>query len=504
VNPVLPIIVPMLAALLLPMIQRANTIVGRWFSPAAVGINVLIAIGLWISISNRGPLSESVGGFSAPLGILLRADGFAVLFVFAVSAMALLLWPREKIGPGGDSDLVKEETLMLLLIAGGCGMALSADLFNLYVFYELVAVACYGLITSRASAASFAAALRYLILSAAGSALALLGIAIVYSSAGTLNLLQLAEVAPETLHGPLGMTAFTLMLVGFGVKAELFPLNTWVPEVYSAASARVSAYLAGVVSKLALIVVLRLVTTAFVDTPATTLLLVIGMITALSGELAALRATDMKRMLAYSSIGQLGLAAMAFSIPGNLGMMAGTAIMLHHLIVKPALFLLAEHWASIVRSTHLDRLSGLAGRFPWSAVLFVLLALSLIGIPPLPGFWAKYLLIVALLQETSVWQVIAIGLVMMVTVVKTIYFMGIAQRIYQRETAESLRLEWQSAGALKQSFTTATLLGGLVILATLLAAPLGGALQQLSDSSTSASGIAGKQSASLTSEGTAP
>jgi len=498
-NPVLPIVIPMLAALLLPMAQRAHAIAGRWFGIAATAVNVLIAIGLWTSVSNQGPLTESVGGFIAPLGIMLRADLFAVLFVFAVSAMALLLWPR------GENDRVREETLMLLLISGGCGMALSADLFNLYVFYELVAVASYGLITSRASGASYAAALRFLILSAAGSALALLGIAMVYSATGTLNLVQLAQLAPESLHGPLGMTAFTLMLLGFGVKAELFPLNTWVPEVYTAASARVSAYLAGIVSKLALIVVLRLVMTAYAHTDATSLLLVVGMITALSGELAALRATDLRRILSYSSIGQLGLAAMAFSIPGSLGVMAGTAVMLHHLVVKPALFLLAEQWQSSSDSSSMARLTGLASRSPWSAALFLLLALSLIGIPPLPGFWAKYLLISALLTEASVWQVLATGLVIVVTVVKTVYFMGIAQRLYQRDAEESSRLQWQSEVGLQQPFTPVAVLGGLVVLSVLLAAPLGDTLERLSTQTVEFSGVPAMRSASIvTSEGALP
>lgn len=506
-NPVLPIVIPMLAALLLPMVQRAHHSAGRWFGPTAVAINMVIAIGLWLSVSNHGPLTESVGGFDAPLGILLRADWFAVVFVFAVSAMALLLWPR------GESDRTRESTLMLLLVAGGCGLALSADLFNLYVFYELVAVATYGLITSRGHGAGFAAALRFLILSAAGSALALLGIAMVYAVTGTLNLVQLAELAPSALHGPLGMTAFTLMLLGFGVKAELFPLNTWVPEVYSAASARVSAYLAGVVSKLALIIVLRLVLTAFADTPATNLLLVIGMITALSGELAALRATELRRILSYSSIGQLGLAAIAFSVPGSMGILAGTAIMLHHLMVKPALFLLGEKWLSMREpvtapsqdANQLERLAGLASRSPLSAALFVMFALSLIGIPPLPGFWAKYLLISALLAQVSVWHVLAIVLVIVVTVVKTVYLMGIAQRLYQREEAEPSRLEFQSELSLKPSLMPATVLGALLVLSTLLAAPLGGALVQISEQAMQLSGTTQFQSASaVTSEGILP
>jgi formate hydrogenlyase subunit 3/multisubunit Na+/H+ antiporter MnhD subunit len=382
-------------------------------------------------------------------------DRLALIFVMALAAVTLVLW----LGYRKDNN-VREHTLLLLLVAGGSGLALSGDIFNVYVFYEIVAVASYGLAASQRSGAGFAASLRYLILGALGSSLILLGISIIYALTGTLNLSHLITLS-EILHGPAGLAAFALMLIGFSVKAELFPVNTWVPEVYTTAPVRVSALLGGVISKLALLVILRLLVLLYADTPAPLLLLGLGVLSVVSGELAALRATTLRQVLAYSSIGQLGLIAVAFSIPGPAGILAGIALALHHAIAKPALFMLAQAWGG-----QLIRLRGAAKRAPWSAVLFILLALSLIGVPPLPGFWAKLLLVQAALAAPGslyAWIILA---VLASAVVETAYFIRIARTLYAETNAQTAIPECQD---LRPAWTFA----GILLLAMLTAGPVG-------------------------------
>ncbi len=457
-SPVILIILPILAAFLLMVITRHSGMLGRLLGPAALAANLGFGYGLWSDVQTRGPWVEAIGGFAAPLGIVLQADGLGLLLVLAANLLGLLLWPT------GERNRVPSEALTLLLIAGGSGLALSADLFNLYVFYELVAVASYGLAANRGDGPALAAALRYLVLSAAGSALALLGIALVYSLTGTLNLAQLAQLAPQTLEGPLGLSAFALMLIGFGVKAELFPVNTWVPEVYAAASVRVTALLTGLISKLALLVILRILVLIFTDPAAQLLLLSLGMITLVSGELAAYRARDLRRTLAYSSIGQLGLIAIAFAIGGPAGILAGIALALHHLVAKPALFLLAENWGGA-----LHKLTGAARTSPLAAGLFVLLALSLIGVPPLPGFWAKLLLLKALLGTGTTLHGFAALLVLVMTIVKTAYLVAILRRLYQADRPQV------SAPAMGE-LLPATALGIILLAGTLFTAVIGNSL----------------------------
>jgi formate hydrogenlyase subunit 3/multisubunit Na+/H+ antiporter MnhD subunit len=410
---------PLLGAFLLPIIYRQHTKVGYWTGPLILILNLGIALGLW---HDGQPHSIAMGGFPAPLGILFYVDQLALIFVIMLVLGTLILWLGKEMGR------IREETLLLLIVAGGCGLALSGDLFNIYVFYEIVAVASYGLAASRGNGAGYAASIRFLILSALGSSLLLLGIALIYAVTGTLNLAHLAHLAPQMLNGSVGLVAFTLMLIGFGVKAELFPVNTWVPEVYTTAPARISALLGGIVSKLALLVVLRILVLMYADTSAPLLLLSLGVLGVITGELAALRATDLRQVLAYSSIGQLGLVAIAFAIPGSAGVIAGTALALHHALVKPALFMLTEAWGG-----HFNRLIGAAQVSMLSSILFLILALSLVGIPPLPGFWAKFLLLKGALGLDA-WYQMAIAVVLIATVIETAYFLRIARLMFQQPT----------------------------------------------------------------------
>jgi formate hydrogenlyase subunit 3/multisubunit Na+/H+ antiporter MnhD subunit len=354
------------------------------------------------------------------------ADHLALIFAFAVPLFTLLFWPA--LGDP-DSDAIhcaRRDALVLLLAAAGTGLALSGDLFNIFVFYELAAVASFGLASLSGTGRALVATLRYLMISAFGSVLSLVGIAILYMKTGTLNLADLAQVAPYTLQGPLGLASFALLVIGFGVKAELFPLNAWVPEVYATAPTRVSALLAGLVSKLAALVVLRLLVLVFHQPEASQLLLVLGVLSILTGELAAWRAKDFPRMIAFSSIGQLGIVFIAFSIGGDAGLLAGIAVALHHLVVKSALFGLAVRWKG-----SLDDLAGAAKRAPLAAGLFVLFALSLIGVPPLPGFWTKILVLVGLAQGGSALQLFALVSILLVTAVESSYLFRVVMRLYQ-------------------------------------------------------------------------
>jgi formate hydrogenlyase subunit 3/multisubunit Na+/H+ antiporter MnhD subunit len=418
----LPVVLPLLAAFL---VRPAGLVSGRLasvFGPLVL----LLCAGLLINfalMANGQPFSANIGGFAPPLGIVFYADSIALLFAIAVPVFALLLWPREAMQAGGE----RISALMLLLVGSGTGMALSGDLFNLYVFYELLAVASFGLVAASGTPRAWAATVRYLLISGFGSVLALIGVALIYAQTGTLNLAQLSEFAPELLAGPLGLAAFAFLLVGFGVKAELFPVNAWVPEVYATAPKRVSALLAGVVSKLAILVVLRLILLVF-DTPeARQLLLVLGLIGLVSGELAAWRARDLPRMLAFSSIGQLGLLFMAMSIPGVAGLVAALAVALHHLLMKPALFLLAERWHG-----GLENLAGAGRKAPLAAGLFTLFALSLLGVPPLPGFWAKLVLLLGLGEQDALLAQTAIAGVLLMAVVEAHYLFRLVGLLYAR------------------------------------------------------------------------
>ncbi len=401
------IVLPLLVAFLLRPVMTVGwirrggaTIVGQLL------LLFLLLLSLWGGQGlEQQPLSITLGGFIAPLGINLYLDRLAWVLLLALQTGLLLLWPRQ--------GKPQEQMLMLLFTAAGSGMVLAGDLFNFYVFYELMAVATFGLIGVAESRVAPLVTLRYLLLSGLGSVLALSGIALIYSHTGTLNLADLARLV-TTAEVELPLSAFLLLLLGFGVKAELFAVNYWVPEVYSVVSPRFSALLAGVVSKLVVVMVVRLLLLLFPLETAAEVLLVLGMLGALSGELAAWRARSLRRMLAYSSIGQLGMIFIAFSLSLELGLLVGIALSLHHLLVKPALFLLIER--------PLNR---------YSVLLFALFSLSIVGVPPLPGFWAKYTLLTGLVEGGGPLQWLALVVFLLATVVEAGYLFRVVSDHYQ-------------------------------------------------------------------------
>ena len=259
---VLNVALPLLAAFLLPTISRLSEGLSRLIGPVLMIGLALLAADTWQTLSENGQAETfalAIGNFAAPQGIVFYIDRLARLFAIAVPVITLLLWPWY-FDESEDTDAITRKlSLTLLLVAACSGLALSGDLFNLYVFYELVAVASYGLVAAgdtRGTGASYTAAFRYLMISAMGSVLALLGIGLIYFQAGSLNFAHLASMTP-LLNTPVGLAAFVLILLGFGVKAELFPVNSWVPEVYMASSRRVAGLLAGLVSKLAVLVIIK-------------------------------------------------------------------------------------------------------------------------------------------------------------------------------------------------------------------------------------------------------
>lgn len=467
----LTIALPLLAAFLLPLTNdRPVRRLGSLLGPIALVLSSMILLVHWSTFSE--PYTATLGGFAPPLGIVFYIDRLALLFAIAVPLMTLLLWPGEQ-----DEQAARRQSLTLLLAASLTGMALSGDLFNLYVFYELAAVASYGLVAGSGNSAGFLAAFRYLMISALASVIGLLGIALIYFKTGTLNLAQLATLSGE-LADAQGLAAFAMLVIAFGVKAELFPVNGWVPEVYAAANKRVAALLAGLASKLAVLVIVRVLLLIFPDEEARQLLLMLGILGVVSGELAAWQARDMARMLAWSSVGQLGVVFIAFSLPGEAGIVAGVAVALHHLVVKSALFLLAERWGGAI-----DRLRGAAGVSALGAGLFVLFALSLLGLPPLPGFWSKYLVIGGLAAAGDTLHYLAMVAVLAGTVIEGAYLLRVITTLYAKSPSADQPPAHKASGLL-----ASTLLGITLIAAAVMIDPLWQLLETMAAQATDIAG----------------
>jgi formate hydrogenlyase subunit 3/multisubunit Na+/H+ antiporter MnhD subunit len=457
---ILPVVLPLLAAFLMQPAARVTAHAARLLGPLTLLASLVLLLQAW-PLPGGQPFVVTFAGFAPPMGIVFYVDGLALIFAVAVPVFTLLSWGWAT-DPGKAEKKAREDALMLLMAAAATGLPLSGDLFNMFVFYELIALSSFGLVLLKGSGPAHIATLRYLLISAFGSLLALLGIAILYAQTGSLNLAQIGQLAPLKLHNPPGLLAFAFMLLGFGVKAEMFPVNTWVPEVYATAPARIAGLLAGLVSKLAALVVLRLLVVIYQGTSVTELLLVLGALTVLFGDLAAWRSKAFPHMISYSSIAQLGLVLIGFSLPGPSGIIAGLSIALHHLFVKTAMFNLATRWPG-----SMDKVAGDAKHSPLAAGLYLLFALSLTGIPPLPGFWAKFLVMTGLAQQGSTVHLAVLAAALLGSILKAHYLFRFAVKLY----ATNSESEAQRHG--RWSLSVATMIGIVVCATAIYAAPLG-------------------------------
>jgi len=385
--------VPLLGAGLTILIGR-RLLAQRIVTTAAVGFVLVAAVILMLEADTGSPVVAQIGGWPAPGGITLVADRFTGIMLTVSSAMlvAVLGYATAQLG---DVALDWRFHPKYLVLTAGIAMSLlTGDLFNLFVGFEMMLIASYVLLTVRTGASQIRAVMSYVVVNLVASALFLVVIAFAYGATGTVNLADLAvrlqDVDPAVRDG-LGL----LMLVVFGIKAALFPLFMWLPDSYPTAPTTVTAIFAGLLTKVGVIAIIRTQTLLFPrDGPSTLLLLVAGA-TMMVGVLGAIAQNDIKRILSFHIVSQIGYMIMGLGFLTVAGLAAAILYISHHIVVKTGLFLVGGLLKEESGTTALHRMGGLLHRRPVLAALFLPLALSLAGMPPFSGFVAK----LALIQE---------------------------------------------------------------------------------------------------------
>ncbi|WP_434739863.1 Na+/H+ antiporter subunit D [Micromonospora sp. SH-82] len=411
----LPVVMPLLGAGLALMLAgrpRAQRLV----SLTVLTATVAVAATLLLRTTVDGPLVLAVGGWAAPLGIVLVADQLAALML-VVSATVTLCVLVYSIGQGmADGD---EETPMsvyhptyLVLTAGVCNAFLSGDLFNLYVGFEILLVASYVLLTLGSTETRIRAGTTYVVVSLLSSLIFLVAIGLVYASTGTLNLAQLVDRL-DALPDNLRLLLQGMLLLAFGIKAAVFPLSAWLPDSYPTAPAPVTAVFAGLLTKVGVYAIIRTETLLFPGGRTATLLLVVAGLTMIVGILGAVAQSDIKRLLSFTLISHIGYMLFGVGLTTQLGLSAAIFYVVHHITIQTTLFLAAGLVERRGGSTALDRLGGLARLSPLLGILFFIPALNLAGIPPFSGFLGKLGLVQAGVDNGGplAWTLVAAGLV---------------------------------------------------------------------------------------------
>lgn len=344
---------------------------------------------------------------------ILKTDMLSLFMatIFLIVGLAAVVYSVKYME--NDSGKPLYYTLMLAMISGMVGVVFAGDLFTLYVFWELMSISSYVLVAFRRETwEPVEAGFKYLIMSAAGSATVLLGMSFLYGMAGTLNFQGLATAFSQSPSSVWFWVAFLFILVGFGVKTAIVPLHTWLPDAHSAAPTPVSAMLSGVVIETGVYALMRTFFTAYlsVQPQMFSILAFLSILTMTLGNLTALLQNDVKRLLAYSSIGHVGYMLVGLAVGTQLGLTGTLLHIFNHALMKGAAFLCAGAIIFRLETRDLKEFSGVGRKMPITTIFFAVSLFALIGMPPLNGFISELTLLTATIQANVGWLGFAIVL----------------------------------------------------------------------------------------------
>ncbi|HHX73614.1 MAG TPA: monovalent cation/H+ antiporter subunit D family protein [Firmicutes bacterium] len=394
--------VPLVVAYLVPLFARWRK---HWVAPGAFFALFFCCVGslsLLLKVMRSGPFTYHFGNWPPPFGIEFAVDYLAVFTVLTLSLVGfiVLIYSIDDL----RHELRAEVrgwyyTLYLTLLASMFGIAMTNDIFNLFVFIEISAIASCGIISIKESRDCIEAALKYLVLSALGSGCILLAIALLYMVTGHLNMTYLAQAMPQAaeLYPYNLLASLALLLVGLGIKAALFPLHVWLPDAHAAAPSPSSAVLSGLVIKIYAVAMIKLLFRVYpafflARTPVAEILLWLSTLAILLGSMFAMVQEDLKKMLAYSSIAQIGYVFLGVALMGENALTGGILHIFNHAVMKAMLFLAAGAFIYATGTRRIKDLAGIGQTMPVAGIAFAVGALAMVGIPLTNGFVSKWYL----------------------------------------------------------------------------------------------------------------
>ncbi|MCC9135319.1 proton-conducting transporter membrane subunit [Pontibacter silvestris] len=390
----LPLLLPLYGAILcLPFWKRS--LPQQWVAGCTQVCWMASAAMLIYEVTTTGIVKTQIGNWPAPYGITMVADIFSALMIGASTIVGFAVYLFSLRGLNESRKTYGYYPMLLLLQMGISGVCLTGDIFNLYVWFEVLLISCFTLLALGGTKAQLEGTIKYVTINMLASGLLLTGIGMVYSLTGSLNLAELGRLVRQPGSDlSLVNIASIFFLIGFGIKSAIFPLFFWLPASYHTPPIAISAFIAGLLTKVGIYTLIRLFTLVFIMDRnfILPLLLVLSGLTMVVGVLGAASQTDFRKILSFHIVSQIGYMLMGLAINTPLAIAGSVFFILHNILVKTNLFLISGVVAQRHKTFALKKLGGEYLKNPFLAILFLLSALSLAGIPPFSGFWGKFML----------------------------------------------------------------------------------------------------------------
>ena len=470
--PIFVVIAPLFVAFVLPTLARRMRLVENLV--IFVEVLGLVVAGYLASIvfMQKGiPIIYTLGGWPAPWGIEIEVGSLGAFFLLVIAGVTLpvALFARGNLTEEvGSKERVTRFYVLYLLLGGAlAGMAVTNDLFNVFVLVEVATLSCCGLVSARNHPRAAEAAFTYLILATLGSALVLGGIGFLYITTGHLNMgfasQKLGQIWQDSPY--VVWMAASFMLVGFGVKSALFPLHIWLPDAHSMAPSPASAILSGLAIKGYLICLLKVLYSVFGQTlmkefTVHRILVLAGMIAIIAGSILALTQDELKRRLAFSTVAQVGYIILGFGLVNTKGLTGTLFYLASHAVIKSSLFLAAGAMIAATGKQHINELAGIGRKMPITMAVFTIGSLGLVGIPLFSGFVGKWYLLLGSLEAGNM---LAVAVIITGSVLCAAYLFPILRVAYFEPTLEE---DWQDPG-LPQKIALILLAAAVVVLGVL-------------------------------------
>jgi len=423
---VAPVVVPILAGALLLMFRKSVGLQAV-FANGVLALLVVLTGGLLAHVATSGPRTMTMGQWLPPFGIAFSADLTGAILAFTASLVALMCGLYSV----ADIDLTRRRygffPFAMLMMAGVNGAFLTGDIFNMYVWFEVLLISSFGLIVLGSERPQLDGAIKYAFLNLIATTMFLIATGYLYGAFGTLNMADIARGAASRPQGAPVMTIASLYLFAFAMKAAAFPLNFWLPASYHTPRIVVSALFAGLLTKVGVYALLRVMVMMFPDgrAPLGPVIAWVAALTMIVGALGALAQSDLRRLLGFLVVSGIGSMLAGIALGGELAVGGAIVYAVHSMVVMAALYLAAGIVGRRAGTFDLNALGGLYSASPWFAACFLVLAFAVSGLPPFSGFWPKLMLVRASLADGNGWlagAILATGLLTTIAIVRVFLF----------------------------------------------------------------------------------